>query len=151
MPRFPLFCLTLLAAAPVLADGFHEVDRDGRLTEYEGSLRLSGRFEHRQDAETLDWRGDRICFYPDAAAAAQLPGAAAGAPRFFCFSNDRAAGGMLHVAALPPAGSCGVAGTATVTISKYTVESGDNVFDQAWLDHVDKLGGASPLACPGDS
>lgn len=143
----PLLCLL---CAPLYADGFREVSREGRLAEYEGRLSLSGRFERRQDAETLVWRGDRVCFLPDAAAAGQLPPPAdkQDGARFFCFSNHRSATEQLRLAALPPAGYCGVAGAATVVISKYTVESGGDVFDQAWLDSVEKLGSTTPLACP---
>lgn len=141
--------LAALVATPALADGFREVGREGRLTEYEGELRLAGRFERRQDAESLVWRGDRICFYPEAAAAARLPASPeANGARFFCFSNHRAAQEKLQLSALPPAGSCGVAGTARVVITKYTVETGGNVFDQAWLDRVEKVDGKTPLACP---
>jgi hypothetical protein len=145
--RTPLLLLAL-AAAPALADGLHEVSRDGRKTEYDGSLSLSGRFEHRQDAETLDWRGDRICFFPDAAAAAQLPDAAAGRKLWFCFSNNRTAAEQLHLAQVAPAGTCGVTGTATVAISHYVAESGSgDIYDEAWLDHVDRLGDTQPLRC----
>lgn len=143
--------LSLPSCSLALADDFRLVSQEGRMSEYEGRLSLSGRFERRQDAETLVWRGDRICFFPEAAARARLPGAtganAQGEPRFFCFSNHNAAARQFRLAALPPAGSCGVAGQATVVISKYTVEA-DNLFDQAWLESVAMLGETAPLACP---
>lgn len=146
------FVVTLLATAcmgPALADGFREVGREGRLTEYEGELRLSGHFERRQDAETLVWRGDRVCFHPDADALPKLPASAESkGDRYFCFSNHRAAMDKLQLAALPPAGSCGVAGKARVVITRYTVETGGNVFDQAWLERVEKVDAKTPLACP---
>lgn len=150
--RLPLLgLLALMASAPLHADDFRLVSREGRLAEYEGSVSLSGRFERRQDAETLVWRGDRVCFTPDAASVARLPPAegkpAAGA-RYFCFSNNRSAIEQLRIAAQPPAGSCGVTGAASVMVSRYVVEKGDNVFDQAWLDRVEKAGAMSPLACP---
>lgn len=149
MRRIALAVVALAVAAPALADGFREVGREGRQTEYDGQLSLTGRFERRQDAETLVWRGDRVCFYPDAPAAAKLPAAADSKPgaRFFCFSNHRAALEKFQLAALPPAGSCGVAGKASVVITRYTVEVG-NPFDQAWLDSVQRVDGKSPLACP---
>ena len=144
-----VLALGLLFSTPLLADGFRLVGREGRLTEYEGSVSLSGRLERRQDAETLVWRGDRVCFTPDAASASRLPPAAGqAANRFFCFSNNRSAAGLLGIPAQPPAGSCGVTGAATVLVSRYTVESGENVFDQAWLDRVEKPGALTPLACP---
>lgn len=150
MRHFALAMLAAIAVTPVWAEGFREVSREGRLTEYEGQLSLSGRFERRQDAETLVWRGDRVCFFPDAPVAAKLPVPAVTSsgdnPRFFCFSNHRAALDKFQLAALPPAGSCGVGGKASVVISRYTVESG-NVFDQAWLDSVQKVDGKTPLAC----
>lgn len=150
MRRFLLALAALAATAPVHAEGgFRLVDSEGRLSEYEGSVALSGRVERRQDAETLVWRGDRVCLVPDAASAARLPPAGGkGAARLFCFANHRAALEQLRIAALPPSGSCGVAGPVTVVVSHYTVEKGDNAFDQAWLDHVEKAGPLSPLACP---
>lgn len=152
MRRIALAVLAAIAVTPVWAEGFREVSREGRLTEYEGQLSLTGRFERRQDAETLVWRGDRVCFYPDAPVAAKLPAPSPAAnggrddSRFFCFSNHRAAMDKFQLAALPPAGSCGVSGKASVVISRYTVESG-NVFDQAWLDSVQKVDDKTPLAC----
>lgn len=143
-----LFC-TLLFSTSALADAFTFVSRDGRQAEYSGSASVSGRFERRQDAETLDWRGDRICFFPDAETRRQLPADALSrsTPRF-CFSNHRAAATQLRLAAAPAAGSCGVTGTATVSISRYVVESGSgDLFDQAWLDKVLQQGPVSPLGC----
>lgn len=149
MRNFLILALGLSLSAPLFADGFRMVGREGRLTEYEGSVSLVGRVERRQDAETLVWRGDRVCFTPDAASAARLPPAGGKATsRFFCFSNNRSATGLLGIPAQPPAGSCGVTGTATVVVSRYTVESGENVFDQAWLDRVERPGALTPLACP---
>jgi hypothetical protein len=150
-----LFCVVLCSAlsavisAPAMADGFKLVSRDGRLAEYEGTLSLSGRFERRQDAETLDWRGDRICFFPDASAAAQLPReGAARKGAWFCFANNKAATQQLRIAATQP-GSCGVTGTATVAISHYVAENGTGeTIDQAWLDKVVQQGPTSPLRCP---
>lgn len=147
--KLPLLCVALLLSGTALADGFRLLNRDGRQAEYEGTLSVSGRFERRQDAETLDWRGDRVCFYPDAAAAAKLPrDAASKSNNSFCFSNHRAATEKLQLAAVPAAGSCGVVGTATVAISHYVLESGGDVFDQAWLDRVEKQGPSTPLRCP---
>jgi hypothetical protein len=138
----------LLVSAPALADGFRFVERDGRQAEYEGSLKMSGHFERRLDAETLDWRGDRICFYPDNAALAKLPNdAVAKANSSFCFSNHRTATEQLHVAVVSPTASgCGVSGTATIQVSHYIVESG-GTFDQAALDRVDSLGTTTTLRC----
>lgn len=148
--RIPVMAmLALLASAPLQADGLRLASSEGRLAEYEGSVTLTGRFERRQDAETLVWRGDRVCFTPDAVSAGRLPPAGGkSAARLLCFSNNRGAIEQFHLAALPPAGSCGVTGTATVVVTRYTVEKGENVFDQAWLDHVEKSGAVSPLACP---
>lgn len=144
-----LLCCLMLASTAVHAEAFKLVSRDGRQAEYAGSLSLSGRFERRQDAETLDWRGDRVCFFPEAAAASQLPSeAAARGNARFCFSNHRAATDQLRLVAQPAVGSCGVTGTATVSISRYVVESGDgDIFDQAWLDKVLQQGPVSPLRC----
>lgn len=147
--KLPLLCFVFLLSGTVLADGFYPVNHEGRQIEYEGTLSVSGHFERRQDAETLDWRGDRVCFFPEAAAAAKLPHNATGkGNNIFCFSNHRAATEKLQLAAVPAAGSCGAAGIATVTISRYVVESGDDVFDQAWLDRVEKQGPTTLLHCP---
>jgi hypothetical protein len=142
-----LLLMLLTLAGFARADGFRVANQEGRMTEYSGMLTLSGRFERRQDAETLVWRGDRICFYPDAQFLGQLPGDKKKDDRYFCFSNHTGALGKLRLSALPPTGSCGVAGTAKVSISRFIVERG-NPFDQAWLDRVEELGGSSPLPCP---
>lgn len=147
--KLPVFCVVFLLSGLALADGFRQTGTEGRQTEFEGTLTLSGRFERRQDAETLVWRGDRICFYPDADAVTKLPRDASGKSNtFFCFSNHLAAAEKLQLARSPAPGTCGVTGTATATISRYIVESGSNVFDQAWLDKVEKQGPTSPLRCP---
>lgn len=139
--------LLLLAVATFAeADGFRLANREGRLTEYSGMATLNGRFERRQDAETLVWRGDRICFWPDGEGAAKLPGEQR-EERYFCFSNHSGALAKLKLPALPQEGHCGVAGTARVAISRFVVETG-NAFDEAWLDRVDELGPPSPLPCP---
>lgn len=149
MTRLLAGLLALALAAPAAAADFRLVSREGRIAEYEGSVALSGRVERRQDDETLVWRGDRVCFTPDAASAARLPPAPGrSGARFFCFSNNRSAADLLKMPATPPAGACGVAGAATVVVSRYTVEAGDNVFDQAWLERVEKAAPLAPLACP---
>jgi len=142
-----LFCLALFSA-PAFADGFKLVSREGRQAEYEGTLSLSGRFERRQDAETLDWRGDRVCFFPDAQALSQLPREGGKKGAWFCFSNHRAAMQQLSLASASQPGSCGVTGTATVAISHYTAENGTGeTIDQAWLDKVVQQGPVSPIRC----
>lgn len=147
--KVSLLCFLGLLSAFAGADGFRQLDSEGRMTNYEGTMTVSGRFEHRQDAETLSWRGDRVCFYPDAAALAKLPQVSAGKNNpFFCFSNHRAALEKLQLAAVPAPGLCGEAGTATVAISRYIVESGKDVFDQAWLDRLEKQGSKTTLRCP---
>lgn len=145
-----LFCLVVLPlSGAARADGFRLLSQEGRQAEYEGTLVVSGRFERRQDAATLDWRGDRVCFYPEAAALSKLPHVATSKGNSsFCFSNHRAATEKLQIVAAPGVGDCGVAGTATVTISHYVAESGGDVFDQAWLDRVEKQGPSTPLRCP---
>ena len=106
--KLSLLCFIFLLSGTVLADGFCPVSHEGRQIEYEGTLSVSGHFERRQDAETLDWRGDRVRFFPEAAAAAKLPHDAAG---------------------------------------KGNVENGDDVFDQVWLDRVEKQGPNTLLHC----
>lgn len=148
--RISVLCLLMLPlSGAALADGFRLLSREGRQAEYEGTLVVSGRFERRQDAATLDWRGDRVCFYPDAAALAQLPHDAGGKSNVsFCFSNHHAATEKLQLLTMPGTGNCGVAGTATVAISHYVAESGGDVFDQAWLERVEKQGPNTALRCP---
>ena len=148
--KFPVLLCVVFLSSPVLADGFKLVSRDERHAEYEGSLSLSGRFERRQDAETLDWRGDRVCFFPEGAAASQLPyEAAKKRAAWFCFSNHNSATQQLRLAAQPQPGSCGVSGTATVAISRYVAENGlGETIDQAWLDKVVQQGPTTPLRCP---
>lgn len=137
----------LVMMSSVWADALVLQNKEGRVAEYAGSVSLSGRFERRQDAESLDWRGDRICFYPDAESSKRLP--ASGKNQIWlCFSNHRAAVQMLGLAPTPPAGACGVMGTAHVVVSRYVAEGGTaEVFDQAWLDKVVQQSAPAPLRC----
>jgi hypothetical protein len=147
--RATVLLTMLLCTGPVWAEGFRLVEKEGRFAEYDGRLALDGHFERRQDAETLVWRGDRVCFHPDAAGVARLPAkpGVRSEVRYFCFANHHAATEKFQLATVPPAGSCGMVGKARVVISHYTVET-DSAFDQAVLDSVEKLDGKTPLACP---
>lgn len=144
-----MFCSMALSATAFADSTFTLVNRDGRQAEYTGVANISGRFERRQDAETLDWRGDRICFYPDAETRKILPEEAQSHQNLrFCFSNHRAAAVQLKLAGQPTPGNCGFTGTATVAISRYVVESGDgDLYDQAWLDKVMQQGPVSNIRC----
>lgn len=148
--RTPFLVLaSLLLAAPALAD-FKLVNRDGRYAEYDGTLTLGGRFERRQDAETLDWRGDRVCFFPEAEAVKKLPRSfPTNKPAMFCFSNSRSAVALLKLPAVPATGFCGFSGTATVTISRYVVENGiGETYDLAMLGQVADVSPLANIACP---
>lgn len=136
--------------APVLAGGFKEVSRDGRYVEYQGELTLRGRFERLQDSTTLDWRGDRVCFFPEAALVKQLPRAfPTNKPAMFCFNNTRSAITALGLPAQPPAGFCGMNGTASVTISRYVVENGmGETYDLATLVKAENVSPLKTVACP---
>lgn len=150
MTRLFVMVLAASLATPVIASGFREVSRDGRYVEYQGSLTLGGRFERLQDSITLDWRGDRVCFFPTAAQVKQLPRAfAASKPAMFCFNNTRAAIQALGLPPQPPAGACGMAGTATVSISRYVVENGmGETYDLATLVKAENVSPLNPVACP---
>lgn len=143
---FAFMCL----AAPVLASPFREVGRDGRYVEYQGELTLSGRFERLQDSITLDWRGDRVCFFPDATGLKQLPRAfATNKPAMFCFANTRSSITALGLPPQPPAGACGMTGTATVGISRYVVENGmGETYDLATLVKAENVSPLKSVACP---
>lgn len=132
------------------AEAFKLVTQEGRYSEYEGSLTLNGRFERRQDAESLEWRGDRVCFFPEAAGVKQLPGKFdTKKPAMFCFTNTRTVIAMLKLPPQPPVGACGVNGTARVRISRYVVESGTGeTYDLATLDNVSAFSAPSALSCP---
>ncbi|MCD6060777.1 MAG: hypothetical protein K0R03_1912 [Moraxellaceae bacterium] len=145
--KFSLLVLLLSVAELAQAEGFRLANQEGRMTEYSGMLTLTGRFERRQDAETLVWRGDRVCFWPDAEFLDQLPGNKKSDERFFCFSNHTGSLAKLKLPSLPPQGSCGMAGKAKVVISRYVVERG-NAFDQAWLDRAEDVGAPTLLPCP---
>lgn len=148
--RTPFLALIgVMLAAPALAD-FKLVNRDGRYAEYEGTLTLGGRFERRQDAETLDWRGDRVCFFPEAEAVKKLPRSfPTNKPAMFCFSNSRSAVSLLKLPAVPATGFCGFSGTATVTISRYVVENGiGETYDLAMLGQVADVSPLANIACP---
>jgi hypothetical protein len=136
-------------STPVMAAGFKEVDRDGRYVEYQGELTLSGRFERLQDSITLDWRGDRVCFFPDAAQAKLLPRAfATNKPAMFCFNNTRFAISTLGLPPQPPANECGMTGTATVSISRYVVENGvGETYDLATLVKAQNISPLKSVPC----
>lgn len=149
LKKIALFMCAALLATPSLANNFNLVSKDGRLTEYSGLATLSGDFERRQDAESLDWRGDRVCFRPDAASSQKLPyDAQARKVTLICFANHRAALKALELSSRSADGSCGVTGKATITISRYTVESGEGeIYDLAWLDKVESKSALTPIAC----
>jgi hypothetical protein len=88
------------------------------------SVELSGRYEYRTDAESLDTIGDAVCFFPDPASAARVPRPPL-APRtvWFCFSATSHARAAL---AIPEASSpCGYEGTAKVRVSNYKAYLGE--------------------------
>ncbi|MDP2229006.1 MAG: hypothetical protein Q8J78_16195 [Moraxellaceae bacterium] len=143
-----LSSVALVLALPVQADTFKLVNRDGRYAEYEGTMVMTGRFERRQDAETLDWRGDRVCFFPEAADVKKLPRVFDSRPPMFCFSNSRSAVTQLQLPAQPPAGSCGIGGRATVNISRYIVENGvGETYDMAMLNQVSDVTPLTAVPC----
>ncbi|MFP5430528.1 MAG: hypothetical protein ACLGHE_06050 [Gammaproteobacteria bacterium] len=150
MTRTFLMVLGLSLVTPALAAGFKEVSRDGRYVEYQGDLTLSGRFERLQDSITLDWRGDRVCFFPEAAQVKQLPRAfASNKPAMFCFNNTRSAINALGLPPQPPAGACGMSGTATVSISRYVVENGmGETYDLATFVKADNVSPLKSVLCP---
>lgn len=150
MTKTFLMVLGLSVVAPVFAAGFKEVSRDGRYVEYQGELTLNGRFERLQDSITLDWRGDRVCFYPDAAQVKLLPRAfASNKPAMFCFTNTRSTIAALGLPPQPPAGACGMAGTATVSISRYVVENGmGETYDLATFVKADNVSPLKTVPCP---
>ncbi|HQV41556.1 MAG: hypothetical protein IT466_11025 [Moraxellaceae bacterium] len=150
MQKIVVIALCLGMSAPVVAAGFKEVSRDGRYVEYQGDLRLSGRFERQQDSITLDWRGDRVCFYPDAVPAKLLPRVfPTNKPAMFCFSNTRTAINALGLPPEPPEGACGMIGTATVSISRYVVENGmGETYDLATFVSAENVSTLKPVPCP---
>lgn len=150
MRKMLLLLVGMSLAAPVLADVFREVSRDGRYVEYQGDMSLNGRFERLQDSITLDWRGDRVCFFPEPAQAKQLPHAfPTNKPAMFCFSNTRFAIASLGLPAQPPSGACGMVGNATVNISRYVVENGmGETYDLATLVKADNVSPLKTVACP---
>jgi len=150
MRKVMLLVVGLVLSVRVMANPFKEVSRDGRYVEYQGGLTLKGRFDRLQDATTLDWRGDRVCFFPEAEDARQLPRAfSSSKPAMFCFSNTRAAIAALGLPSQPPAGACGMTGTATVSISRYVVENGmGETYDLATLVKAVNVSPLMTVACP---
>lgn len=150
MRKVMLLAVGLLLTAPVMANPFKEVSRDGRYVEYQGELSLKGRFDRLQDSVTLDWRGDRVCFFPEAEYARQLPRAfSSSKPAMFCFGNTRTAIAALGLPPQPPAGACGMTGTATVSISRYVVENGmGETYDLATLVKAANMSPLKTVACP---
>lgn len=150
MRKIVVVAMCLGLSTPVVAAGFKEVGRDGRYVEYQGELTLTGRFERLQDSITLDWRGDRVCFYPDTTQAKLLPRVfASNKPAMFCFNNTRSAINALGLPPQPPAGACGMVGTATVDISRYVVENGmGETYDLATLVKADNVSPLKPVPCP---
>lgn len=150
MRKAILLVVGLVLAAPVMANPFKEVGRDGRYVEYQGELTLKGRFERLQDSITLDWRGDRVCFFPDAESTRQLPRAfSSSKPAMFCFANTRGAIAQLGLPSAPAAGACGMTGTASVSISRYVVENGmGETYDLATLTKAANVSPLKTVACP---
>ena len=82
------------------------------------SVEVSGRYEYRTDAQSMDILGDVVCFFPDEASVSKVPRS----PRakrtlWFCFSAESGARSALGIPVT--SSSCGYAGTARVGISSY--------------------------------
>jgi hypothetical protein len=111
---------------------------------------LTGRYEYRTDAESLNIIGDAVCFFPDAASIASVP-----RPRltnrtlWFCFSATDAARAAL---AIPKAPSpCGYTGIGKVIVSNYQPYLGEgDGHDVAQLVRVVSSEPPSMIACAGD-
>ncbi len=67
----------------------------------------------------------------------------------FCFNNTRSASILLGMPPQPPAGACGMTGTATVEISRYVVENGmGETYDLAALVKAQDVSPLKPVPCP---
>jgi hypothetical protein len=81
-----------------------------------GPVELSGRYEYRTDAESLNIVGDAVCFFPDSASIARVP-----RPQlikrtlWFCFSATPQARAALGIEEAPS--PCGITGAARVIVS----------------------------------
>jgi hypothetical protein len=105
---------------------------------------LSGHYEYRTDAESLEILGDLVCFYPNAQSAKLLPRPHTKLKSpWFCFNNSGAKAllGIQHR-------SCGAAGTATVIVSGYKAYLGEGGgFDTAALQSVKSHSNKKIIAC----
>ncbi len=100
------------------------------------SVELSGQYEYRTDAESLNIIGDAVCFFPDPASIERVPRARPlGRTLWFCFSGTPRARAAL---AIPDAPSpCGYRGNGKVIVSNYKPYLGEgDGHDVADLERV---------------
>lgn len=115
----------------------------------EPTLAVSGRFEYRTDAESLEIIGDVVCFYPSPSSSWVLP-----RPKsdkrlsWFCFTNIISSKKLLGIRVPPGKAACGVTGKASIQISNYApyLGEGDGV-DTARLVSVGNSSSAEVLPC----
>ncbi len=105
MLRFPLllFALGLLSVVSLAANDPVEV---------------SGRYEYRTDAESLNIVGDAVCFFPDSTSIKRVPRPSlTGRTLWFCFSSTSHAHAVLGIPEAPS--PCGYTGAGKVIVSNY--------------------------------
>lgn len=109
-------------------------------------VKLAGSWERRTDADTRRVLGDAVCFHPDEKFESALPRPAGDERRaWFCFSNRAQA---MKAFGVPAFGKgCGSRGTATVTVSGYSLGKGEEAVDRARLERVLAKTPPRPIPC----
>jgi uncharacterized protein YecT (DUF1311 family) len=115
----------------------------------ESAINLSGKYELRTDADSMDIIGDFVCFYPDAASAKLLPRPVKDTRiPWLCFNNSVEAKKLLNIPAKQAKSSCGSFGEALVKVHNYKVagEEGEQ-FDTATLVLVKNNRNKKTISC----
>lgn len=109
---------------------------------------FEGQYEYRSDTESLEMRGEQVCFFPSKPSSKNIS-RPVGDNRipWFCFTNSKQAAQLFGFELNDKSNKCGFNGNAMIRISnykRYTGEGDDN--DVAKLDSV--LKSSKPVSLP---
>jgi hypothetical protein len=112
------------------------------------SLLLTGRYEYRTDAESLEMLSGLVCFYPNKDSGKLLPRPPTDKRlSWFCFTNIKQSKRLLGIP-LSTSINCGLTGTATVHVNGYEAYLGESDgFDTAALQSVKGNSNAKIISC----
>lgn len=142
--HFKIALLTVLAAVSASA-----VSTVTNASLAANEISVSGRYEYRTDAQSLEMLGDMPCFYPGPESAKLLP-RPAGDKRlaWFCFKNKEESKKLLNIPEQIKGKNCGISGQAVLKVANYVSYNGEgDGVDTAVLVTVTEKSAPRKLAC----